>query len=426
MIFLSQNNILWKLDNSILSGSGLYLTLRNGKKVFDTVSGMWCANWGYNVEELNKAALNTYNELSFCCAFGKNHGYANELCECLKKKVNNIGYSPKYLHLSVSGSGLVDDVLKLLIYMYRNYGNSRRCKILSFRNAYHGATYLAQSINGLKNSRNNFPPFSIVNINLRFPSRNYIEDDEALEAWLSYFEQEIVYEDPESFICCILEPVQGIGGGLHLPINIMKRVHSILKKYEIPFIGDEISTGIGRCGYLSVFLEYYKIQPDIILFGKALTGGYFPLTSAILFDQADIIKNLENMNYNLPFGYTFAAHPVGCEIAKTVLDLLLTEELMKKVREFGTYFEKYINSIGGSSRGMGLFQFVDLVNNVDETELHKELLEKGFYVLTEENGYIPFVPPLTFLSYELKEEIFKKYIESCLPYLKINEKRTAD
>ena len=135
-------------------------------------------------------------------------------------------------------------------------------------------------------------------------------------------EEKIIKEDPETIAGFVAEPVQGAGGCIPPSKSYFDLVQPILKKYNIPFIADEVICGFGRTGNLWG-CETYNIKPDIIISSKCLTAGYFPMGAVIVNKEfSDKFVEVSEEAEEFPHGFTAGGHPVGCAIALKAIDVI--------------------------------------------------------------------------------------------------------
>jgi adenosylmethionine-8-amino-7-oxononanoate aminotransferase len=182
-----------------------------------------------------------------------------------------------------------------------------RKKIISYRNSYHGSTFLANEVSG--------------NINSTLPNRIYVDFYDfnvplSKQEYLDYIEHIILTNDPTTISCFIIEPMIGASGGFFMKENVLPEISKICEQYGILIVLDEIISGFGRLGNMFAF-EKYNIIPDVLLLSKQLTNGYMPLGACILSNR------FKFENIDIKMGSTTAGNPVSCAAAITSVQLLL-------------------------------------------------------------------------------------------------------
>jgi adenosylmethionine-8-amino-7-oxononanoate aminotransferase len=239
--------------------------------------------------------------------------YAETLTATLKEMIP----FGKYIIYTNSGAEAAETGLKYCINL------NKRQKTISYRNSYHGSTFLANEVSG--------------NVNTTLPNRIYVNfydfnSSLSKEEYLNYIESTILNNDPSTISCFIIEPMIGASGGMLMKENVLAEISEICKRYGILIILDEIISGFGRLGNLFAF-EKYNIVPDVLLLSKQITNGYMPMGVCILSDSF----NFENTDIKL--GSTTAGNPMSCAAAIASIKLLLqsnvarqhTEDQLKKL-----------------------------------------------------------------------------------------------
>jgi adenosylmethionine-8-amino-7-oxononanoate aminotransferase len=199
-----------------------------------------------------------------------------------------------------------------------------------------------------------------------------------------------------SATCCamVMESGAQIAGGVNVyPRGFQKNISELCDKYGILLIVDEIATGFGRLGNMVEYLAQ-RCNPDIVCFGKALTGGYSPL--AVTLCSNEIYSNfLSDYSENKHFchGHTYTGHPIGCSVAMANIRLYRTENLLRSIRSNGTYLRKRLKGIQGCSVvgevvHKGLLGAIDLVNKKEKKPLellddHGRKVRTNYYIAQE-------------------------------------------
>jgi L-2,4-diaminobutyrate transaminase len=177
----------------------------------------------------------------------------------------------------------------------------------------------------------------------------------------------ILREDPETIGGFIGEPVLGTGGLVPPPAGYWQAIQSVLQKYDILLIADEVITGFGRTGRM-FGSELYGIQPDLITIAKGLTSAYAPLSGVLVGER--VYKAMEAGSAEagvFPHGYTYTGHPIGVAAANANLDILEREDLAANAASVGAYMLGNLHEafddlpITGEVRGVGLMLAVEFV-----------------------------------------------------------------
>ena len=197
----------------------------------------------------------------------------------------------------------------------------------------------------------------------------------------------------------LVEPIQGEGGVIVRPEGYLKKAYELCKKNNVLFIADEIQSGLGRSGKLFAY-QYDDIKPDVVIIGKALSGGCYPVSA--------VLSGKEILGVFNPgdHGSTFGGNPLGAAIARESLKVLIEEKLVEKSFELGNYFREKLNSIKTSFvkeiRGKGLFIGVELKPEAGGARKYCEALMKlGLLCKETHENVIRFAPPLVITKEEI-------------------------
>ena len=197
----------------------------------------------------------------------------------------------------------------------------------------------------------------------------------------------------------LVEPIQGEGGVIVPPVGYLKKAYELCKKNNVLFIADEIQSGLGRSGKLFAY-QYEDIIPDVVIIGKALSGGCYPVSA--------VLSGKEILGVFNPgdHGSTFGGNPLGAAIARESLKVLIEEKLVEKSFELGNYFREKLKAIKTSFvkeiRGKGLFIGVELKPEAGGARKYCEALMKlGMLCKETHENVIRFAPPLVITKEEI-------------------------
>tara|TARA_B100001287_G_scaffold39732_1_gene28876 strand:+ start:557 stop:1801 length:1245 start_codon:yes stop_codon:yes gene_type:complete len=212
----------------------------------------------------------------------------------------------------------------------------------------------------------------------------------------------ILKEDPN--ICAFMvEPIQGEAGVIVPDEGYLSGVRSLCNKYNVLFIADEVQTGIGRTGKL-LATDYELARPDILILGKALSGGVFPV-SAVLADN-DVMMCIGPGEH----GSTFGGNPLACAVAHAALEVIINENLIEKAFDLGNIFRAKLNSYIKNSkvvklvRGKGLLNAIVINDTIDSKtawEICLKLRDNGLLAKPTHGNIIRFAPPLVITEHQL-------------------------
>jgi len=359
-----------------------------GKQYFDFLSAYSAVNQGHCHPRIIKALTEQARKLTLTSrAF-----HSAPLGDFEKYITELFGYD-KVLMMN-TGVEAVETALKLT----RKWGYLKKgipdgkAKILFASQNFHGRTLGVISASVDPSSRKGFGPF--------LPGFEVIEYDniEALENAL--------LADP--FIAgFIVEPIQGEAGVKVPAKGYLKQAAKLCKAANVLFIADEIQTGIARTGKM-LCIDHENIKADIVILGKALSGGVFPV-SAVLADD-DIMLCIKPGEH----GSTYGGNPLACAVAKEALQVVIEENLAEKAQDLGEIFRSEINKYIENSkiitlvRGKGLLNAIEVNTNEDSDlawNICVALKDNGLLAKPTHGNKIRFAPPLVITETQMREAI---------------------
>jgi adenosylmethionine-8-amino-7-oxononanoate aminotransferase len=360
----------------ITRGEGHYVYNDRGKRYINSNSCTWNFSIGYGREEIVEAASRQMRELPFSSCWGLVHPKAIELAA---KLVEITSGNFAHVYLGSNGSEAVETALKLARQYHRQSPSIKdrgRFKIISLRGSYHGYAYGAASLSGSDIYVEKFGPMvpGFVQIEPPYCYRCPYKKDgypgcglECAQA----LEKTILAEGFETVAAFIMEPVMGEFGVVIPPQEYYLQVGDTCKRHGLLFIVDEVTTGFGRTGKLFVSQDW-KHQPDILCLGKAISGGYLPL-SATLSTEAIYRRFLGKENFFM-HGSTNSGHPVCAAVSLVAIDIILREKLPENAAKVGAYLKSRLSElmddhpIIGEVRGSGLMIAIDLAKDRNTKE----------------------------------------------------------
>ena len=350
-------------------GKGIYVWDRGGKQYIEGLAGLWCTALGFGEEALVEAAEEQLRKLPYYHLFGdKSHGPAIELGERLKAMAPIPVSKVFFVN---SGSEANDSQIKLVWYYNNAKGRPRKKKIISRIKAYHGVTVATGSLTGLPSVHQDFdlPIPGILHTDCphhyRFAKPGETEEEFATRL-AENLEELILSENPDTVAAFIAEPVIGAGGVIVPPRTYFEKVETVLRKYDILFIDDEVICGFGRTGNM-FGCETFSFTPDTLSVAKSLSSGYLPI-GAVLIPDTIYQAMLEESRKLGAFGhgFTYSGHPACAAVALKNLDLIEERGIIHHVRKVAPRFQKRLKALGehplvGEARGIGLIGGCELV-----------------------------------------------------------------
>jgi ornithine--oxo-acid transaminase len=367
-------------------GEGPFVWDVEGQRYYDFLSAYSAVNQGHCHPRIIKALTQQAQKLTLT-----SRAFHSASLGAFEKYITDLFGYDKVLMMN-TGVEAVETSLKLCRkWAYEKKGIPEgKAKILFASQNFHGRTLGVISASVDPSSRNGFGPF--------LPGFDVIEYDniEALENAL--------ISDP--FVAgFIVEPIQGEAGVKVPSKGYLKEAAKLCKAANVLFIADEIQTGIARTGKM-LCVDHEEIRPDIVILGKALSGGVLPVSAVLADDHIMLcIKPGEH-------GSTYGGNPLACEVAKEALQVVLDEKLAEKAAYLGEIFRaelnKYIetSSIVTLVRGKGLLNAIE-VNTTEDSELAWNiclmLKENGLLAKPTHGNKIRFAPPLVITEAQIRE-----------------------
>ena len=360
-------------------GEGVWVWDVDGNRYLDMLSAYSALNQGHRhpaIVEAAKKQLDTLTLTSRAFHNDQMGPFLKELCEAT-------GFE-RALPMN-TGAEAVETAIK----MVRKWGYevkgvaADKAEIIVCENNFHGRTTTIVGFSSEAQYKDGFGPFT--------PGFKEIPygDAKALEAAIT-----------KNTVGFLVEPLQGEGGVVVPADGFLRKAREVCTKNRVAFIADEIQTGLGRTGRLFC-CDWEGVRPDILIVGKALGGGVYPVSAAI--------ADSEYMDVFHPgdHGSTFGGNPLGAAVARASLRVILEEKLPQRADELGTWFMKQLRAIGSPHvkevRGRGLMIGVEIKEPSGTARPFCEALEaKGVLAKETHHQVIRFAPPLTITEEELQ------------------------
>jgi ornithine--oxo-acid transaminase len=378
-------------------GEGVYVWDCEGKKYFDFLSAYSAVNQGHCHPKIINSLINQSKKLTltsrafYNSALGPYEKFICELFDYDKVLPMNTG---------VEGGETANKLARKWGYLKKGIPENK-ARIIFAKGNFWGRTLAAISSSDDPLSFKDFGPY--------MPGYDLIPYNnlEALEKELKDF----------NVAAFMVEPIQGEAGVVVPDKGYLEGVRRLCDKYNVLFIADEVQTGIGRTGKL-LASDYENAKPDILILGKALSGGVFPVSA--------VLANNEVMMCIKPgeHGSTFGGNPLACAVAKAALEVIIEEDLAENAYNLGEYFREELNkfikdsSIVKLVRGKGLLNAI-VINDTEESKtawnICLEMKNNGLLAKPTHGNIIRFAPPLTITKNQL-DDCIKIIIDTLKSY----------
>jgi ornithine--oxo-acid transaminase len=366
------------LDVVLCRGEGIWVWDVEGNRYMDCLSAYSAVNQGHCHPRILETMLEQAKKLTLT-----SRAFRNEQLGLFYEELCNLTKSHKVLPMN-SGAEAVETVIKAT----RKWGYQVRgipedqAEIIVCENNFHGRTITIVGFSTDDTSRLDFGPFT--------PGFKIIPfgDSKALEEAIT-----------PNTVAFLVEPIQGEAGVIIPPQGYLMEAKNICEKNNVVLVLDEIQTGLGRTGKL-LAEEADGIEADLTLIGKALSGGFYPISA--------VLSNVEVLGTLRPgeHGSTFGGNPLGCAIARTALKVLVEENMIENSAKQGDYFLSRLSEIRNplikEVRGRGLFIGVELHPEGGGARRYCEALrQKGLLCKETHEHTIRFAPPLVITKPEI-------------------------
>jgi len=369
---MAKNNVLnadfYREYPRIDSGKGIYMYTDDGTEIIDGASGPVLVSLGHGIEEIADAMRDQAVKLAFAHRDDCITPVLEESCETFTEASDG----DLYKTFQVAGGSEANEIAIKLV---RNYqlvrGTPGKYKIIARWQSYHGSSMGVLSLSGFTKRRSGYEPYLF--------EHGHIAPCYCYRCWFGEkpescslncakaLENEILAQGPETVAAFIAEPISGMSLCAAEPHpEYFKKIREICDKYDIALIFDEVMTGFGRTGKMFAY-QHYGIVPDMVVTGKALSGGYFPL-AAVSVTKKFYDQLYDNKGDFTP-GYSWSGNPLGAAVQLACYKYLTRNNLVEQCNEMGKYMKQCIIDIAdkhpciGDVRGLGLMVGIELVKD---------------------------------------------------------------
>ncbi|REG87947.1 ornithine--oxo-acid transaminase [Winogradskyella sediminis] len=365
-------------------GEGVYVWDVEGKKYYDFLSAYSAVNQGHCHPKIVAAMTEQAQTLTLT-----SRAFYNDMLGKYEKYASETFNFDKLLPMN-TGAEAVETALKLCRkWAYEVKGiDENEAEIVVCENNFHGRTTTIISFSNDPIARKNFGPYTNGFIKIEY------DNLEALEQTLS---------NNKNVAGFLVEPIQG-EAGVYVPSEgYLSKAKAICEKYNVLFIADEVQTGIARTGKM-LAVDHENVKPDILILGKALSGGAYPVSA--------VLANNHVMNVIKPgnHGSTFGGNPIAAAVAIAALEVIKNEDLANNAEDLGQLFRSELSqfietsSIVNAVRGKGLLNAI-LINDSEDSDtawnICLRLRDNGLLAKPTHGNIIRFAPPLVMTKEQL-------------------------
>ena len=407
-----------KQPRVITAASGHHYTTSDGRRVYDTFSGLWTSGVGHCHPKIVEAVQRQVAELDFSMTFQM----TNDKAFALAERVTDLapqGFTNCFF--TNSGSESVDTALKIALGYHRARGEGNRTRLIGRERGYHGVNFGGMSVGGIVPNR------KVFSANL-IPGVDHIRHTWNLEhaafsrgqpAWGAHLADDLErlcgLHDGSNIAAVIVEPVAGSTGILPPPVGYLERLREICDRHGILLIFDEVITAFGRLGE-AFAPDRFGVVPDIITTAKGLTNGVIPMGAVLVRDHVyDAFMQGPEFMIELFHGYTYSGHPVAAAAGLAALDVYTSEGTFQQAAELEKPFEDMLHAFADHDkvidvRNCGLMGAIELAPREGAPgarglETHKKCFWDENVVIRNGMDILQFSPFLNSNADELEQAL---------------------
>lgn len=402
----------WTKFPKIVRGEGMWLIDDDGNKLLDGVASMWCNVWGHSKKELINAIIKQTKKLQHSPLFN----LTNEPAEMLAEKLIKMSPNMAQVFFSDNGSTAMEIAIKIALQYWDNLELKNKTKIATLENGYHGDTFGAMSVGYVPEFFSKFRSKLFSTLQFKVPRQYHLPRNITLKEFenicLEKIEDKLSKDD--TIAAFVMESGAQVAGGVNIyPKNFQKRINAICKKYNVLFVLDEIATGFGRLGSM---IEYKNqdCHPDIVSFGKMLTGGYLTFAATLTTRKiSNSFLGKFSEGKHLFHGHTYTGNPIAASLSLENIKLYEKTKLIQKIQKTSKVFENRVNEFYeleqvGDVRQKGMLMGVELIINNNSIKTKKSINKIVFDEGKKHNMFfrtlgnvVMLVPPLAISNKEI-------------------------
>lgn len=369
-------------------GKGVHVWDTDGKKYTDFLSAYSAVNQGHCHPKIVQAMIEQSQILTLT-----SRAFYNDQLGLFEEKLNHVFGYDMALPMN-TGAEAVETAIKLSRkWAYEVKGISpNEAKIIFFESNFHGRTMGAISASTETSSTGGFGPYLPGIIIAPYGDIDTLKE---------------ILESEKNIASIIIEPIQGEAGVIIPPNGYLRSISNLCQKHNVLFIADEIQTGLGRTGRL-LATHHDNVRPDIVLLGKALSGGMLPI-SVVLADKKimEVIKPGQH-------GSTYGGNPLAARVGITALEVIIEEKLPENAMNMGNVLGQALNELKNDApwivdtRGKGLLHAIEIDDDPEGNaawDLCIQMAKQGLLAKPTRGNIIRLAPPLIINEQELTESI---------------------
>ncbi|WP_207707097.1 adenosylmethionine--8-amino-7-oxononanoate transaminase [Heliorestis acidaminivorans] len=407
-------------------GEGPYLYDLTGRSYLDAVSSWWVNLFGHSNPRINEAVKKQLDKLEHVIFANFSHQPAIELAE---KIVNITPAGLNKVFFADNGSSAVEVAMKLSFQYHQQTGRGEKTRFVALTDAYHGETLGALSVGDIDLYNRIYKPMLLDTIKVSGPDCFRCPYDQERHTCQAdcFEEMEKTIVDKHSEICSvIIEPLVQAAAGMKIyPPQYLTKLRALCSDYHIHLIADEIAVGFGRTGQMFA-CNHAAISPDIICLSKGLTGGYLPLSLAVVTDEIyqafyHDYKELKAFMHS----HSYTGNPLACAAAVETLNIFQDESVLEQNKLKSAKIKEVVEShcqghpYIGEFRQLGMIGALELVADRETKEafpweqrvgyqIYRKALQEGL-LLRPLGNVLYFMPPYVVTDQDIEFMVTKAF-----------------
>lgn len=388
----------------VVRGKGVYLYDAAGRRYFDAISSWWACNLGHGHPRIVRAVRRQARVLQHSILGGMSHPPAIALAEAI---VRLMPEANRRVLFASDGSSAVEAALKIAVQYWRNVGQPRRTKFVSFEKAYHGDTVGSVSVGYLREFHEPFRPLLFPVHRAESPCcgtciHGVSPDRCRLECFASL--RKIVETRAAELAGVILEPLCQAAAGMRMyPPSYLREAAKLCRRAGVLLIVDEIAMGFGRTARMFAF-EHAGVDPDIVCIGKGLSAGCLPISATVV--KNSVYETFDDRPADRTFyhGHTFAGNPIAAAAALETIRVYRAERILARAAELADVFASEIRTFEGmegvrNARCTGVIAAVELAGarkrtGAETADRVRKLLRARGILVRPLGNVVYLMPPL--------------------------------
>ncbi len=411
----------WESFDRISKGKGVWLIDSKGDKMMDAVASMWCNVWGHSNPQIVKAIAKQSKKIQHSSLFNLTNEPVEKLADTLVKmspKMHKVFYSD-------NGSSAMEIAIKMALQYWKNIGDKKKTEIATLENGYHGDTFGAMSVGYVPEFFGKFKKQLFTTVQFPVPNEYRVPKGHTFSDYQEHCLEKIEsrFSKNDNIAAFVMESGAQMAGGVMIyPKGFQSKISRLCKKHDVLFVLDEIATGFGRLGSMVQYDEQKSI-PDIVAYGKMLTGGYLTMAATLANKKIyDSFLGEFNDWVHLFHGHTYTGNPMAAAVANENLAMYKKNNLIRKIGKTASVFEEFYDEIYkidvvGNIRHKGMLMGIELVKDRKrKIPIHpKKSINKIFFEEGKRHGIylrtlgniVMLVPPLAITDRELRLMLHK-------------------